>query len=162
MSKMSKINKIDRMTFWLLSITIIVHISLFIINLFSFFKEVPMSKAFDIKDGVFYYLVCFIIQSLLAVVISILILKFLKAINNKDIFNSLNIDYIFHSSMFLIVYIAIENIKSIVDIEPNDIELLSTTPYTSTLLIMIAIVMQHFVFIYKESKSIKEENDLTI
>lgn len=80
---MSKISKTEKRTYMITIITMIINTLMLGLVLVRFFIKVPVSTAFNLKDGVFYYLICFTIQSLLTVVFFIFVLSFLKNINEK-------------------------------------------------------------------------------
>lgn len=75
---MSKISKTEKRTYMITIITMIINTLMLGLVLVRFFIKVPVSTAFNLKDGVFYYLICFTIQSLLTVVFFIFVLSFLK------------------------------------------------------------------------------------
>ena len=80
---MSKISKTEKRTYMITIITMIINTLMLGLVLVRFFIKVPVSTAFNLKDGVFYYLICFTIQSLLTVVFFIFVLSFLKNINER-------------------------------------------------------------------------------
>lgn len=159
---MNTINKYEKRTYWFILVTMILSIAILVVNLVTFFKKVPFDTVFNLKNGVFYYLICFIIQTLLAIIFYVIVLSFLKVINKKDFFNSRNYNKILFSSILIIVYATLNSMKGIIDIDVTYKELLNTAPFTTFLLLNIASMMLNFLSIYNESESIKKENDLTI
>ncbi|RIN93079.1 hypothetical protein BU005_06290, partial [Mammaliicoccus sciuri] len=87
---------------------------------------------------------------------------FIKNINKKDFFNSGNYNKIFFSSIIIMVYGTLNSMKSLIGVDVTYKELLSTTPYTTVLLLSISLMMLNFLTIYNESESMKEEHDLTV
>ncbi|MEB6201313.1 MULTISPECIES: hypothetical protein [Mammaliicoccus] len=159
---MNTINKYEKRNYWFILVTMILSIAILVVNLVAFFKKVPLDTVFDMKNGVFFYLICFIIQTLLVITFFIIVLRFLKVINKKDFFNSRNYNKIFFSSILIIVYATLNSMKGIIDIDVTYKALLNTAPFTTILLLNIASMMLNFLSIYNESESIKKENDLTI
>ncbi|MCD8836959.1 hypothetical protein MXM59_08845 [Mammaliicoccus sciuri] len=159
---MSKISNTEKRSYLITLIAMIIHALLVVVNLVVFFRKVPLSTAFDIKSGVLYYMICFIIQALLLIAFFIFVLSFIKNINKKDFFNSGNYNKIFFSSIIIMVYGTLNSMKSLIGVDVTYKELLSTTPYTTVLLLSISLMMLNFLTIYNESKSIKKENDLTV
>ncbi|MEB7408658.1 hypothetical protein [Mammaliicoccus sciuri] len=159
---MSKISNTEKRSYLITLIAMIIHALLVVVNLEVFFRKVPLSTAFDIKSGVLYYMICFIIQALLLIAFFIFVLSFIKNINKKDFFNSGNYNKIFFSSIIIMVYGTLNSMKSLIGVDVTYKELLSTTPYTTVLLLSISLMMLNFLTIYNESKSIKKENDLTV
>ncbi|CPN60414.1 Uncharacterised protein [Staphylococcus aureus] len=104
----------------------------------------------------------FIIQTLLVISFFILLLNFLKIITRGDFFHEKNYDKIFFAAMMITIYGSINAMKDFLDIGMKYKELLDTTFLTNTLLVCVSIVLMNFLSIYDKSKSIKEENDLTI
>ncbi|MCD8802383.1 hypothetical protein K1Y24_10570 [Mammaliicoccus sciuri] len=143
-------------------ITMIINTLMLGLVLVRFFIKVPVSTAFNLKDGVFYYLICFTIQSLLTVVFFIFVLSFLKNINEKDFFNSGNYNKIFYSSIIIMIYATLNTMKNNIGVDVTYKELLNTAPFTTVLLLNISLMMLNFLTIYNKSKSIKKENDLTV
>ena len=101
---MSNISNTEKRGYTITLITMILNILILGVILVKFFIEVPVSIAFDLRDGVFYYLICFTIQSLLTIVFFIFVLRFVKNIKKKDFFNSGNYNKIFHSSIIIMIY----------------------------------------------------------
>lgn len=159
---MSKISKTEKRTYMITIITMIINTLMLGLVLVRFFIKVPVSTAFNLKDGVFYYLICFTIQSLLTVVFFIFVLSFLKNINEKDFFNSGNYNKIFYSSIIIMIYATLNTMKNNIWVDVTYKELLNTAPFTTVLLLNISLMMLNFLTIYNESKSIKKENDLTV
>ncbi|MCJ1749348.1 hypothetical protein [Mammaliicoccus sciuri] len=159
---MSKISKTEKRTYMITIITMIINILMLGLVLVRFFLKVPVSTAFDLRDGVFYYLICFTIQSLLTVVFFIFVLSFIKNINEKDFFNSGNYNKIFYSSIIIMIYATLNTMKNNIGVDVTYKELLNTAPFTTVLLLNISLMMLNFLTIYNESKSIKKENDLTV
>lgn len=52
--------------------------------------------------------------------------------------------------------------KSLIGVDFIYKDLLDTAPFTSVLLLNIALMMLNFLAIYDESESMKEEHDLTV
>lgn len=159
---MSKISNTEKRSYLITLIAMIIHALLVVVNLVVFFRKVPLSTAFDIKSGVLYYMICFIIQALLLIAFFIFVLSFIKNINKKDFFNSGNYNKIFFSSIIIMVYGTLNSMKSLIGVDVTYKELLSTTPYTTVLLLSISLMMINFLTIYNESESMKEEHDLTV
>ncbi|PTK03396.1 hypothetical protein [Mammaliicoccus sciuri] len=159
---MSKISKTEKRTYMITIITMIINTLMLGLVLVRFFIKVPVSTAFNLKDGVFYYLICFTIQSLLTVVFFIFVLSFLKNINEKDFFNSGNYNKIFYSSIIIMIYATLNTMKNNIGVDVTYKELLNKAPFTTVLLLNISLMMLNFLTIYNESKSIKKENDLTV
>lgn len=159
---MSNISNTEKRSYLITLIAMIVHALLVVVNLVVFFRKVPLSTAFDIKSGVLYYMICFIIQALLLIAFFIFVLSFIKNINKKDFFNSGNYNKIFFSSIIIMVYGTLNSMKNLIGVDVTYKELLSTTPYTTVLLLSISLMMLNFLTIYNESESMKEEHDLTI
>ncbi len=159
---MSKISNTEKRSYLITLIAMIIHALLVVVNLVVFFRKVPLSTAFDIKSGVLYYMICFIIQALLLIAFFIFVLSFIKNINKKDFFNSGNYNKIFFSSIIIMVYGTLNSMKSLIGVDVTYKELLSTTPYTTVLLLSISLMMLNFLSIYNESESMKEEHDLTV
>lgn len=159
---MSNISKTEKRSYLITLIAMIIHALLVVVNLVVFFRKVPLSTAFDIKSGVLYYMICFIIQALLLIAFFIFVLSFIKNINKKDFFNSGNYNKIFFSSIIIMVYGTLNSMKSLIGVDVTYKELLSTTPYTTVLLLSISLMMLNFLTIYNESESMKEEHDLTV
>ncbi|WP_239738487.1 hypothetical protein [Mammaliicoccus sp. C-M14] len=159
---MSNISNTEKRSYLITLIAMIIHALLVVVNLVVFFRKVPLSTAFDIKSGVLYYMICFIIQALLLIAFFIFVLSFIKNINKKDFFNSGNYNKIFFSSIIIIVYGTLNSMKSLIGVDVTYKELLSTTPYTTVLLLSISLMMLNFLTIYNESESMKEEHDLTV
>ncbi|ARB40160.1 MULTISPECIES: hypothetical protein [Mammaliicoccus] len=159
---MSKISNTEKRSYLITLIAMIIHALLVVVNLVVFFRKVPLSTAFDIKSGVLYYMICFIIQALLLIAFFIFVLSFIKNINKKDFFNSGNYNKIFFSSIIIMVYGTLNSMKSLIGVDVTYKELLSTTPYTTVLLLSISLMMLNFLTIYNESESMKEEHDLTV
>lgn len=159
---MSKISNTEKRSYLITLIAMIIHALLVVVNLVVFFRKVPLSIAFDIKSGVLYYMICFIIQALLLIAFFIFVLSFIKNINKKDFFNSGNYNKIFFSSIIIMVYGTLNSMKSLIGVDVTYKELLSTTPYTTVLLLSISLMMLNFLTIYNESESMKEEHDLTV
>ncbi|MFU1767780.1 hypothetical protein ACM3BN_01030 [Mammaliicoccus sciuri] len=159
---MSKISNTEKRSYLITLIAMIIHALLVVVNLVVFFRKVPLSTAFDIKSGVLYYMICFIIQVLLLIAFFIFVLSFIKNINKKDFFNSGNYNKIFFSSIIIMVYGTLNSMKSLIGVDVTYKELLSTTPYTTVLLLSISLMMLNFLTIYNESESMKEEHDLTV
>ncbi|EZX22697.1 hypothetical protein V070_01233 [Staphylococcus aureus C0673] len=159
---MSKISKTEKRTYMITIITMIINILMLGLVLVRFFFKVPVSTAFNLRDGVFYYLICFTIQSLLTVVFFIFVLSFIKNINEKDFFNSGNYNKIFYSSIIIMIYATLNTMKNNIGVDVTYKELLNTAPFTTVLLLNISLMMLNFLTIYNESKSIKKENDLTV
>ncbi|HCW34522.1 hypothetical protein MXE81_10770 [Mammaliicoccus sciuri] len=159
---MSNISNTEKRSYLITLIAMIIHALLVVVNLVVFFRKVPLSTAFDIKSGVLYYMICFIIQALLLIAFFIFVLSFIKNINKKDFFNSGNYNKIFFSSIIIMVYGTLNSMKSLIGVDVTYKELLSTTPYTTVLLLSISLMMLNFLTIYNESESMKEEHDLTV
>lgn len=159
---MSNISNTEKRSYLITLIAMIIHALLVVVNLVVFFRKVPLSTAFDIKSGVLYYMICFIIQALLLIAFFIFVLNFIKNINKKDFFNSGNYNKIFFSSIIIMVYGTLNSMKSLIGVDVTYKELLSTTPYTTVLLLSISLMMLNFLTIYNESESMKEEHDLTV
>ncbi|WP_204172268.1 hypothetical protein [Mammaliicoccus sp. A-M2] len=159
---MSNISNTEKRSYLITLIAMIIHALLVVVNLVVFFRKVPLSTAFDIKSGVLYYMICFIIQALLLIAFFIFVLSFIKNINKKDFFNSGNYNKIFFSSIIIMVYGTLNSMKNLIGVDVTYKELLSTTPYTTVLLLSISLMMLNFLTIYNESESMKEEHDLTI
>ena len=159
---MSKISNTEKRSYLITLIAMIIHALLVVVNLVVFFRKIPLSTAFDIKSGVLYYMICFIIQALLLIAFFIFVLSFIKNINKKDFFNSGNYNKIFFSSIIIMVYGTLNSMKSLIGVDVTYKELLSTTPYTTVLLLSISLMMLNFLTIYNESESMKEEHDLTV
>lgn len=159
---MSNISNTEKRSYLITLIAMIIHALLVVVNLVVFFRKVPLSTAFDIKSGVLYYMICFIIQALLLIAFFIFVLSFIKNINKKDFFNSRNYNKIFFSSIIIMVYGTLNSMKSLIGVDVTYKELLSTTPYTTVLLLSISLMMLNFLTIYNESESMKEEHDLTV
>lgn len=159
---MSNISNTEKRSYLITLIAMIIHTLLVVVNLVVFFRKVPLSTAFDIKSGVLYYMICFIIQALLLIAFFIFVLSFIKNINKKDFFNSGNYNKIFFSSIIIMVYGTLNSMKSLIGVDVTYKELLSTTPYTTVLLLSISLMMLNFLTIYNESESMKEEHDLTV
>ncbi|MEB7400327.1 hypothetical protein [Mammaliicoccus sciuri] len=159
---MSNISNTEKRGYTITLITMILNILILGVILVKFFIKVPVSTAFDLKDGVFYYLICFTIQSLLTVVFFIFVLRFVKNIKKKDFFNSGNYNKIFYSSIIIMIYGTLNSMKSYIGVDVTYKELLDTAPFTTVLLLNIASMMINFLTIYDESESMKEEHDLTV
>ncbi|UXV30214.1 hypothetical protein [Mammaliicoccus sciuri] len=159
---MSNISNTEKRSYLITLIAMIIHVLLVVVNLVVFFRKVPLSTAFYIKSGVLYYMICFIIQALLLIAFFIFVLSFIKNINKKDFFNSGNYNKIFFSSIIIMVYGTLNSMKSLIGVDVTYKELLSTTPYTTVLLLSISLMMLNFLTIYNESESMKEEHDLTV
>ncbi|GGI41085.1 hypothetical protein [Mammaliicoccus stepanovicii] len=159
---MNKISKYEKQTMYLTIGAMVLNLACFIIYLVKFFQVVPLYVAFDFKNGVVYYLMAFIIQTLLVISFFILLLNFLKIITRGDFFHEKNYDKIFFAAMMITIYGSINAMKDFLDIGMKYKELLDTTFLTNTLLVCVSIVLMNFLSIYDKSKSIKEENDLTI
>lgn len=159
---MNKISKTEKRTYMITIITMIINTLMLGLVLVRFLIKVPVSTAFNLKDGVFYYLMCFTIQSLLTIVFFIFVLSFLKNINEKDFFNSGNYNKIFYSSIIIMIYATLNTMKNNIGVDVTYKELLNTAPFTTVLLLNISLMMLNFLTIYNESKSIKKENDLTV
>ncbi|WP_425255418.1 hypothetical protein [Mammaliicoccus sciuri] len=159
---MSNISNTEKRSYLITLIAMIIHALLVVVNLVVFFRKVPLSTAFDINSGVLYYMICFIIQALLLIAFFIFVLSFIKNINKKDFFNSGNYNKIFFSSIIIMVYGTLNSMKSLIGVDVTYKELLSTTPYTTVLLLSISLMMLNFLTIYNESESMKEEHDLTV
>ena len=159
---MSNISNTEKRSYLITLIAMIIHALLVVVNLVVFFRKIPLSTAFDIKSGVLYYMICFIIQALLLIAFFIFVLSFIKNINKKDFFNSGNYNKIFFSSIIIMVYGTLNSMKSLIGVDVTYKELLSTTPYTTVLLLSISLMMLNFLTIYNESESMKEEHDLTV
>lgn len=159
---MSNISNTEKRSYLITLIAMIIHALLVVVNLVVFFRKVPLSTAFDIKSGVLYYMICFIIQALLLIAFFIFVLSFIKNINKKDFFNSGNYNKIFFSSIIIMVYGTLNSMKNLIGVDVTYKELLSTTPYTTVLLLSISLMMLNFLTIYNESESMKEEHDLTV
>ncbi|WP_191836471.1 hypothetical protein [Mammaliicoccus sciuri] len=159
---MSNISNTEKRSYLITLIAMIIHALLVVVNLVVFFRKVPLSTAFDIKSGVLYYMICFIIQALLLIAFFIFVLSFIKNINKKDFFNSGNYNKIFFSSIIIMVYGTLNSMKSLIGVDVTYKELLSTTPYTTVLLLSISLMMLNFLTIYNESESMKEEHNLTV
>ncbi|WP_142922164.1 hypothetical protein, partial [Mammaliicoccus sciuri] len=74
---MSKISNTEKRSYLITLIAMIIHALLVVVNLVVFFRKVPLSTAFDIKSGVLYYMLCFIIQALLLIAFFIFVLSFI-------------------------------------------------------------------------------------
>lgn len=159
---MSKISNTEKRSYLITLIAMIIHALLVVVNLVVFFRKVPLSTAFDIKSGVLYYMICFIIQALLLIAFFIFVLSFIKNINKKDFFNSGNYNKIFYSSIIIMIYATLNTMKNNIGVDVTYKELLNTAPFTTVLLLNISLMMLNFLTIYNESKSIKKENDLTV
>ncbi|MEB8130300.1 hypothetical protein [Mammaliicoccus sciuri] len=159
---MSNISNTEKRGYTITLITMILNILILGVILVKFFIEVPVSIAFDLRDGVFYYLICFTIQSLLTIVFFIFVLRFVKNIKKKDFFNSRNYNKIFHSSIIIMIYATLNSMKSLIGVDIIYKDLLDTAPFTTVLLLNIALMMLNFLAIYDESESMKEEHDLTV
>ena len=159
---MSNISNTEKRGYTITLITMILNILILGVILVKFFIEVPVSIAFDLRDAVFYYLICFTIQSLLTIVFFIFVLRFVKNIKKKDFFNSGNYNKIFHSSIIIMIYATLNSMKSLIGVDIIYKDLLDTAPFTSVLLLNIALMMLNFLTIYNESESMKEEHDLTV
>ncbi|MCJ1779108.1 hypothetical protein [Mammaliicoccus sciuri] len=159
---MSNINKTEERSYLITLIAMIIHVCLIGLNIAIFFMKVPVTIAFDIKSGVLYYLIIFIIQTLLLFAFFVLILKFIKNIDKKDFFNSGNYSKIYYSAIIIMIYAILNAIKGYIGVDVTYKELLNTAPFTTVLLLNIALMMLNFLTIYNESKSIKKEHDLTV
>ncbi|WP_049320039.1 DUF2975 domain-containing protein [Mammaliicoccus sciuri] len=159
---MSNISNTEKRSYLITLIAMIIHALLVVVNLVVFFRKVPLSTAFDIKSGVLYYMICFIIQALLLIAFFIFVLSFIKNINKKDFFNSGNYNKIFYSSIIIMIYATLNTMKNNIGVDVTYKELLNTAPFTTVLLLNISLMMLNFLTIYNESKSIKKENDLTV
>ncbi|PTI29855.1 hypothetical protein [Mammaliicoccus vitulinus] len=158
-------NNADRRSkgnYWFILVTMILNSALLVLNLVIFFKKVPINTVLDMKNGVFYYLLSFVLQSLLIIIFFIIVLRFFKVINKKDYFNPNNYNKIFFSSMLIIIYATLNSMKEFIGVDVSYKELLNTAPFTTILLLNIGLMMLNFLSIYNESEAIKEEHDLTI
>ncbi|PSC77300.1 hypothetical protein C6576_13580, partial [Mammaliicoccus sciuri] len=60
------------------------------------------------------------------------------------------------------IYATLNSMKSLIGVDIIYKDLLDTAPFTSVLLLNIALMMLNFLAIYDESESMKEEHDLTV
>lgn len=147
---------------WTTVLSIIAGMSCYIISLITLQKSVPLGEIFDLKQGLFYYLLCYSIQVLLYLIVFLLFIKFSNNIRRNNYFNSQNFDIIFKSTILIIIYATLNVIETWIPVDAINKEILSSSFFTGVVLLNIGGMMLNFLSIYNESEAIKEEHDLTI
>jgi len=133
-----------------------------IVTISEFFSNSISNDLWHFSNRGLYYLVVYIIQCIILLMILIFTFQLMQKVDIADYFNTINHDKLMLIAILTIGYGGLNLAKKYLNASVEYSTLLNTTVETNLLLFILDIVILSSLFIYEESKKIKEENDLTI
>ncbi|QYA39578.1 hypothetical protein KYI09_08175 [Macrococcoides caseolyticum] len=133
-----------------------------IVTISEFFSNSISNDLWHFSNRGLYYFGIYIIQCIILLMILIFTFQLMQKVDIADYFNTINHDKLILIAILTIGYGGLNLAKNYLNASVEYSTLLNTTVETNLLLFILGIVILSSLFIYEESKKIKEENDLTI